>query len=280
MSYEAKRFPLIIWEGTEDYKEHYRTAQARLAKLGRPHQEIKFDEDGPVIWINGSSSARYRWTVESALDESKKRGATGWWTVDEMEQFAQGEGLMVEEAMWDKGFRRHKSNPLAWAIRDKKGGLSPRVRAYNNRIEQSFPQVPEDEIEQLRSQVVLPNEPCLLGRTFYLQVGINGMIFVTLDINPFVSRTEDLHLLVEQEAQRAHICRAQDCFGIRARNINLLGHETTRFGHMIQVEGVVGGQTQALRVWPSRTTVQGLYTLAGDLLDKVGASSQDDSAGR
>ena len=78
--------------------------------------KIKFDEYGtPEAWINCQGHIVYapvrrdrKTTAQEAFERAKKFGDTGYWSLEELEQFAKGKGPIIESAMNEQGFIRGK----------------------------------------------------------------------------------------------------------------------------------------------------------------------------
>jgi len=80
-------------------------------------QEIP-NNGGYGIFSRGVSTVTaQKFDVETAKKRALEEGPTGWWTLDEIREYANDpeSSRLYEQAMNDMGFRRHKTHPGQWA---------------------------------------------------------------------------------------------------------------------------------------------------------------------
>lgn len=285
---EERKFPLIVWEHTEESKREYEEAKKRFDDLRKKLYDsgfrcgalctLRFDFDGyPEVWLNewrnyytGYSSMDYRMppNPEEAIKAAKMTGDTGWWNFEAFEQLLEGKGPMFERAMFEMGYRRHKNNPQKWV---KFSSKAERDEIYEKK-RQEWQKTREDiwvPINDGAYEWVLPNEWAGLDKTYSLEVRKRGLIFVRLEFNPFYGGpTEGLgHYYGPRMSNRGHIARRQEGFYIDARNVRL-GKEKG-----IHIKAVRPDETYAECIWPSQTPQQKIYDLADDLVSRVNSIS-------
>ena len=277
---QERKFPLIVWEHTEDYKKEAKEAEKRLENItGRLYKRgftcgalctVKIDENGFYeAWLNSSKDIyRSKWSLDEATAHAIERGSTNWWTLDELEQFVEGKGPVFEEAMWDLGFRRHKISPEKWAriTKEEKGKGSPlHNKLWQQKHGKIYAVIPQDEM--LRLQGLLSPVNGQDERFFYdMKAGKRNMILVRPSPE---TNGETLNIQGEVFAYGAHISAHQEGFDILATNIKLNGSDG------IHIQAVKMDKSYFTEcVWPSQIPVPKLYDLADDLIAKVN-SGQD-----
>lgn len=270
------RFPLIVWEATKEFKEEYEAAakrfdwiKERLYSRGFSctfFGDLRCDDDGfPEVWLNDSLPFRARFRfVNDAFETALKYGRLGWWSLDELEEFAGNKGPIVDEAMWKLGYRRHKKDATKWAkitVRETLSSNPLSQKLWHDKHDKSYLQVSDDELKRLESLVVMPNESAGISRTYDLGVGKRGLIYVVLLANPF---TPDLYALGEQLHDRGHIAKKQDGFEIVASNV--------KFGENndgVYIKAVKPDASVTECVWPARIPKEKIYYLGNDLVSRI-----------
>ena len=127
---EGRKFPLIIWEYTDECRQMQEEAEERKNKLVQDWKK-KHNADyysiSPVepssqtsiftFYINTNGEIyRHRmqrekeWSWKEALEHVLKHGHCGYWTHDNLEQLIEGRGPILELAMWDGGFKTTQKN--------------------------------------------------------------------------------------------------------------------------------------------------------------------------
>lgn len=289
---EERKFALIVWEQTEEFKKFLDEAEQKRRELVRAWKEKyggdsyvgsvepNMSEDGePIFWINefgGFHTGRFygqkrRWLAEEALRNALKYGDGGWCTLTELEQLIGGKGHLLERAMRDCGFRLHKRNPNLWVRidesqekKEREQNQEERKRRYKEEEEKRWPTVSGEELDRLNQLRVLPNESAGLNRTYSIQVSKKGLIYVHLEVNPFsATRTEQLGWFGEMFRNRGHIARQQNGFYIDAKNIKL------RQEKGIYIKAIRPDSSCAECVWPHQTPQPKIYDLADDLASRV-----------
>ena len=266
-------FPLTLWEETEKYKSLSRISGAKRKKLLREWRE-KFDfvpyvgpveprmslECKPIVWVNSTGPYPYpprqKWTVNEALKYAMKYGATGWYTLDDIELLLAGEGPMLKIAMQGFGYRPHKGNTAQWAkIRPNES-----VRTAVQEDDQWPPVTGKANITRLKKRFLIGEE---IGTDLWkIQANKQGMIYFCLEPRTALQH-ENLGYFPFMGSVRAHVDSLQEGYRVVARNIML--------------EGVKGVHVRALRpdlsffdcVWPHLTTWESLTKLAESLRSGV-----------
>ncbi len=272
MSKEGK-FPLAIWEGTEEFKQEYGQASQRFQEIGERLYARKFrctflgdlriDGDGyPEVWLNDNMP----WSAHEqckkpgdAISYVLQHGSCGWWSLDELEKFAQGGGPIFEEAMWKLGYRKNKVDSTKWAKKGKKDKME------QNGEHKQIEEIVGEELSRLNRLWVLPNESAGMGRTYNIQVGKRGLIYVALLANPFVGTTyETLWMFGAQASDRGHIAKQQDGFSIDSKNVRLGKKEG------VYIKAVRPDNRSVECIWPIQTPKEKIYDLAENLVSRAG----------
>ncbi len=280
---QERKFPLIIWEHTEEFKKEYEEAKKRLAelyskwrnyKVEPEHVDLQFDNNGnPEFWINNGPFTDVRppygkrnLSVKEALTLSLEKGSGGWWNSDDLERLIRGEGPILEDTMWHYGFRKHKKYSDRW-VRKKKDDEDPRHIIWNKKHGREYIGIYGEELEKLNQLWILPNEFAGLNRTYSLEVGSRGMIYVALEVNPFsATRTEDLGWFGAMLRNKGHIARQQSGFYIDARNVKL-GEQKG-----LHVKAIRSGQSHLECIWPTQLPQPKIYDLADEFVSKVNSN--------
>ena len=183
--------------------------------------------------------------------------------MDELEQFANGEGPVFARAMCVLGYRKHKKDPTRWA-RKRKDDERPQFNG-----QKQIEEITGEELERLNQLWALPNESAGMSKTYDIQVGKRGLIYVALWANPFVGTTaETMWMLGEQTRNRGHIAKQQDGFYIDAKNVKL-GEQKG-----IYIKSIRPDESYAECVWPTQTPQEKIYDLADDLVSRVTSSNK------
>ncbi len=282
---EERKFPLIIWQQTDEFKTEYESAQKKLDELHKKWVEkygggsyvgsLRFDANcKPEFWINdfgGFATGRFcgqkmKWSSEEALRSALRYGDSGWWNLEDLEQIIERKGWIIEEAMFDCGFRRHKDNPEKW-VRRKKGDQDPYIRRMENKHKKEIANLSTEEAERLRSEgelFVLPNEFAGLNNTYSIEANNKGMVYVELSANPFSGSTaETLHCLEAVLEDRGHIAKNQNGFSIGAKNVKINNEEG------VLVKAVRNDDIYFECIWPSHTAKENIYYLADRLVSTL-----------
>jgi len=282
MTMTEKKFALIIWEATEEFKKEYEEARKRFSDIYQRLDKrgfdctymgsLRFNLDGyPEVWLNDNMPLMAdRWckNAKDALQYALKHGDSRWWSLDILEQFASGKGPMVAEAMWELGYRKSKLDHHKWArltTADKNKGERPGEKLWDEEHANNYLELSAADEERLKPLIVLPNDGSAgLNKTFVVGVGKRGFIYAYLSVNPFFAvRTEQLDEFGAMLAARGHIAKDQVKFTLEARNVKLQKEE------MIYLKAVKpeGGFTEC--VWPTITPAEKIYDLAADLVSRV-----------
>ena len=126
----ARKFPLVIWEETGEFKQEYEQVKKRFKIVMDRLSDIGFEctylgnltmnIDGyPQVLLNDNGSGRCCKSSEDAIRCALRYGDTGWWTLNELEQFVDSKGPIFESAMWDMGYRKNKIDSMKWTVRSK-----------------------------------------------------------------------------------------------------------------------------------------------------------------
>ncbi|MDD2696688.1 MAG: hypothetical protein PHE52_00820 [Candidatus Pacebacteria bacterium] len=279
---ESKRFALIIWEATEEFKKEYEAAEKRFGDIYRRLDQrgfdctylgsLRFNLNGyPEVWLNDNMPLMVdRWckNAKDALGYALKHGESRWWNLDILEQFVAGKGPMVVAAMWELGYRKSKLDHNKWArvtAADKEKKERPTDALWDEEHAMNYLQLSSTDEERLKPLIVLPNDNSAgLNKTFIIGVGTRGFIYAYLSVNPFFAvRTEQLDEFGAMLAARGHIAKDQVKFTIEARNVKL-GDQDMVYLKAMKPEG---GFTEC--VWPTVTPAEKIYDLAADLVSRV-----------
>lgn len=265
------RFPLTLWEQTEDYSQQLAAAQARFSSLdGRANSaylpEVTFTSNCiPVIYRSDQTPhyERRRYSPTEALKSAKRHGTIGYFNVEDLQEFQKGEGIIIDMEMDELGFRRHKKDPSRWVKKqtDEEDQHEARDKHWQELNGTSYDIPDQEERGRLHDLVVAPNIGTKFGATYSVSTGITGLIFIALDVNPFTLIVGDL---TRQLAQRAHINREQDGFTIEARNVRLFNSSADTHDS-VHVKAIKSDQSVEEVVWPSVTDSRGVVDLAVDL---------------
>ena len=270
---------LLIWEGSDDFKEQLETGRERFREIYKRLEQndfrctflgdLRFDLNAePEVWLNDNKplcAERYCKTPEDAKNMALRHGRCGWWRLDDLDKFVDSEGPLFEEAMWDLGYRRAKRDSTQWARKRKDDGVEePRKAYWEERHGKQFMELKGGDEEKLSQLRVMPNESAGISKTYDIQAGKTGMIYVALWANPFVgSTTETLWRLGEQIRNRGHIAKQQEGFYMDAKNVRLDEQEG------IYIRATRNDETYVESIWPSQIPSSKIYELLDDLPRRV-----------
>lgn len=299
---EERKFPLIFWEETEEFKKLLIEAEEEKEKLVKrwrqewdgnsyvsPIWESKMAEDGKLaFWINDYgpyNTGRWdkiirKWPPEEAIKNALRYGCSGLWTVTDLEQLiTAGKGPLLVEAMKNCGFRPHKYIHNRWVRITKKELKKERLmkqkeqiknqnewkRKYEEEERRKWPPVFGKELTRLKQLWIFLNEDDGLNRTFSIQVNDNNLIFIYLKIHPFslLGKAEGLIRLDEMLRDKGHIARKQNSFFIEPKNITLENEKC------VYIKAIIDNNSYVECVWPHLITRKKIYDLAKDLISRV-----------
>jgi hypothetical protein len=227
-----EKFPLIVYEMTREYENLLTKEQERLDPLivawrnrGGTYTCIatswRFNEEGQYeFWLNDDLGIPGTVSVEIAQKLALHHGTSGWWTVDEFEQFVlEGSGPIFERTMHRLGFRKGGDPSCSW-VRNKEGERSQndpetvQLRVIND----------QGEINRLVDLLVMESEDLGCGRTMNLTVHKSGMVFAYLKMNPFGgTSTETMGAWAAGFKVRGHLAKQQEGYTITAEEIIMFG---------------------------------------------------------
>lgn len=271
----VRDFQLITWENTQEFRERLADAVRRGQEAWRKlyargfsctmHGDAESSWDGGYhFWVNSSSPGwHYPRTAEQAIEVAAKTGVAGYWSLEELEKFADPERYQTSrvfvQAMWELGFRPSSRRRVRWAKR-KKDEEQP------DRPELNTEWIGRSEFDQRYANLlVAKNGAWANWRSFSIEATSGGMVFTYLDINPL---TENLSRLGSGLASRSHIARKQEGCLLTARNLVVgKGEEAERYV-VIRIEPETGEPFEV--VWPSKVSsdVEGKMLLR-DLEDRI-----------
>lgn len=261
---------LYVWEGSEDYRTRLESAKKRFEEISaglRQNQftctyvgDLRFDlNEDPEVWLSDSRPlSRDCKTLDAAKSMAIRYGICGWWTLDDLKEFANGGGPIFNEAMWGLGYRKAKTGRGQWARKRKDDGTEdPRTAYWEKKYGKQFMKLAADEEERLNQLWAMPNESAGMSRTYDIQAGKTGLVYVALWANPFAGTTaETLSDYGRQVNNRFTIARQQEGFVIDAKNVQLGGQKG------LYIKATRPDETYTETVWPSQIPVAKLYDLA------------------
>ncbi len=284
---EGYSFPLKLWEETADFKQKKKEAEQRFKALDEKTREkrisgistdVRFTKNCvPVVWRNSSPPYWIRpQTADHALELAQLHGSTNYVTAEEVEDYLKGEGFLIESAMDKMGFRRHKRDETKWARKTKQDGdgPTPLTKDHWERLYGTPTYTPGKlERERLMDLRVGTNVGTKHGETYSVEVGNTGMVYLSMDANPFWYNNSTMHKYAIQDAQKAHINPSQEGFKLEARNVRLnRGTSSDRPDgvHILAVNR--GGVLES--VWPVSTPGGALAEMATDLRERALAQNE------
>ncbi len=267
---------LIIWEDTEEFKQEFKQASEKLSELRRKLDQRKFqctflgylspNIDGYFdVMLNDCMpycARSGKTTPDQALQYALIYGAGGRWTLEELDQFVAGEGLILEAAMCKLGYRKHKKDNTKWARKTGKDKQKRTLSLPTREI--AIESISGEELDRLNQLWALPNEYAGLDRTYKILGGTRGMIYVGLMGNPFVGSTaETLWQLSEQARDRGHFARQQPGFQIETKNVRLRDQEG------VYIKAVKPDESYSECIWPTTTPREKLDYLVEELFSRI-----------
>lgn len=226
-----EKFPLIVYEMTDEFQQSLTKEQERLKPLitawrnkGGTCTSIASDwecsEEGVYkFWFNDGMRTPRAATVDYAQQLALQYGDSGWWTVDEFEQFVQGEGPIFEGAMHELGFQKGKKPSYPW-VRRKEEDKSKEAPTPSQRREITD----EDEVARLMNLLIMEPEDLGSDKTMGIEVAKSGMIFAALRVNPFGgTSTETMGRWAAGFKVRGHFAKQQEGYIITAEEVMILG---------------------------------------------------------
>lgn len=276
---EKRKFPLIVWEHTQEAQKELEQAgkiyNKMIRKLDRQGfqciymGDLRFDNNcEPEIFINSCmpSYAKKRIkTARDALDYALKYGSGGWWNLNELDAFSRGMSIILNEAMWDLGYRKNKVNNMKWSRKTAEDKRNPaRTIRWNDKFKKEFFRLDKEERARLENLDIILNSSAGSNNTYSLSVCKRDMIYVELKVNPFsASKTEDFGWLSHMLNNRGHIAKQQESFCIDAKNVRLKDEEK------IYIKAIKPDKKFAEVIWPTAMPADRIYDLADDLVSKV-----------
>jgi len=276
------KLALTVWEHTPEFQKELDSAINKFSDISdRLYQRgftstylgnLRLDMNGnPEAWLNENRPYfRSKLSVEDAKKFAVKYGDTGWWNLDELEEFIYGKGPMFENAMWDMGFRIHKTNPNKWTRRNSKDKYNSNEfgdshkKMWHEKHDKIYLDLSDEQLVFLNNLWVLPNEFAGVSKTYNIRVDKRGMIYVELQVNPFAGiSAETLHVLSEQIINRGHIAKQQEGFHIDAWNVKFTD------GDGVYIKAISSDKNYAECIWPSQIPIENIYGLADDLVVRV-----------
>jgi len=269
MAYD--RFPLMLWEETEEFKKYISEAEHRFLDIRKRLDsrgfrctylgDLRISAEGkPEVWLNSSNPVPARRIKDApmALELANKYGSSSWWTLDELEHFSNGQGIIIERAMWDLGYRKHKQKIYTWAKVKKNDTLTSIAEQKDISV------VVGEEYERLQPLWTFQNEFSGVGKTYQIQVGKRGLIYISLMVNPFAGSTyETMWMLGNQSRRRGHLAEQQQGFNLLSKNVQLHGE------HGVYIKATKPDTTFQEFVWPTNLPSSKLYDLAHDLVSRI-----------
>lgn len=253
---EPSPLKLAIWENTPDYRSQCDRMNGELGLIRKKLKDRGFRGSiGEIeLGIDGNWEAWMNWDrnlskmptkPETAAIEAMLHGATGFWTMAELQRFAGNAldtGLIFEAAMWDLGFRQRSNDRTKWVR--KKGethsSFSYRPLEYEIIDQTIFEALYLPTLEK-------PNAQMKSGISFELGAGRKDMVFIKLDVSPFWSGSaEQVPDFAKQMATKCHLAIKQPGFSLKGRNI------TAGDDRYLQIRVIFPGKPMLGVLWPSR----------------------------
>lgn len=271
----STKFPLTIWQETEEYGVEMKEADKRLGAICDELDkrgftctflgDVRMDADGnPQALLNPKPFGKSKVSSLEAREIALKYGSGGWWSLDELELFSKGGGTIFHSAMWALGYKTTRM-PGQWKR------LSPeelnRSYPFERKAAPNFETLHSSETERLLSLMALPNEPASLGKSYDIRVGGRGLIHVALNANPFAGTSaEQMGEFYSQLRQRAHITPQQGNYSLFAKNVSLGQQNRAVY---IEATNPSGRPWTVEAVWPTTVSRDKLLPLAQDLASRL-----------
>lgn len=291
--------PMIqIWQETPGYERELSAARKRLqevldeyhfgdefcSKIDKEGLRFDLNADPEVRLVNARDPEKERVpeTLAGAIELASKYGRSRWWTLDELDGFADREGdgyqkrVLFECAMWEMGYARkrgrHKIKLSGWkniGKRDKDPVLERDALRYSehatNLIGASLYAEPCKSEKMIRWAELFPElwinlEEVGGEKKYRLGVGRSGKIYIAEgeDARDFKSVR---HFLREQSEFRI----SQDVV-LRSKMVSY----GERKGVLIEaMEGHHIRKRLARCIWPAEVSGEGLSYLRKDLAKKL-----------
>lgn len=168
------------------------------------------------------------------------------------------------------GFRPHKKIVGGWARADRKyreEESAKRAAEIDREYHEKWPILSEEESQRLSGLWLAPNNFLGMGKSYNASAGRNGLIHISLAVNPFSPiRTEDLGRHAQDLATRGHLAREQDGFVIEASNFRA-GDEKG-----IYIKATKDDGSHAECVWPTTFPAEDIWELAERFKELVNTS--------
>ena len=285
---EKRNFALRVWEKTPEFEKECRETREKFEQIMRRLHNRDFtcsvdsmqpDANGDhQFWSNDYMGNYKDLNSEEAERIARKYGKSGWWSLSELEQFANNDGPILSEAMWHLGFRRSKTKSSKWSKLEPKlkGTSNPDyLKAWERHNGKVFTTILRDEADRIKELLVLPYGNAGVGKTYGLQAGTRGMIYAQLWANPFAGHShETMHVIGQQLANKGHIAIQQEGFRIEANNVKVFAGVGGIIGEGIPVDAVYvkavrPDNSYAECLWPSAIPCEKLWDLADDLVARA-----------
>lgn len=257
---ERQVFPLIAWQKTPAFVELYEAAVKRLEEIRIRLNKRGFqcvylgsvrpaDEGSFEAWLNPHSYIHEnRDSLESVKVTAAKLGNCGWWSLDELDNFASADyekSRIFESAMWSMNYRRSEVK-AGWARRHKNDMQPQRHEGIKPRF------VTSQEFDaQYLPLLVMRQGKLTYSVSFWLSCSKSGMIFAALDVNPFGGTTAvSMSAWAQQFNVRGHLNTQQEGFTLTSELIEVGQDElTTRY---LLVTAALPDGSSVQQVWPTQ----------------------------
>lgn len=87
------RFPLVLWEQTDKYRQQLQAARTRFGEFS----DVSFTSNCIPVVFKSTDTPFYEnrgLSAKGALISAKRYGAAGYFKVEELEAFRKGEGVI------------------------------------------------------------------------------------------------------------------------------------------------------------------------------------------
>ena len=267
---KARKFPLIIWQETKEFQQEYEQVKKRFGTIAERLSSIGFKctflgnlsmniDGNPQVWLNDNKPCYRYYKIEDVIKTALRHGDSGWWTLDELEQFIDLKGPIFESAMWDLGYKKNKIDSIKW-VQHRKNDQRPQFNRQNQ-----IEEITRKELERLNELWVLKNKDSeSYGIDKYLGVGARGLIYTSLR-NPLTVNCIEYSCPLKTifSYDEGHIAKQQAGFYIDAKNVLLSGQKG------IHVKAVKPDKNYVECIWPVQIPKKELFYLAENLFSKV-----------
>jgi hypothetical protein len=265
------KFPLILWENTEEYNKEYAKAKLKLDNIRTNLQRkgvnfagldaLQIDKNGNFhAWYNSHLPLDLYKKIKNANDAiegASKYGIFGWRYLDELQDFLENKGPIFEDAMWELGYKKSTVTQDRWVKVD-----SHETRKYVDEKKQ-ISYIRGKELERLSKLWVHPNGVSESKGTHTIAVGTRGLVLIDLLSSFEGSAFEYFFSLNGENSTKAHIAKQQDGFYIDAKNVALAGQKG------VYIKAVKPDTSIVECIWPSLIPKPDIYALADDLVSRV-----------